>query len=319
MSVLVTGATGFVGCALVERLQHDARSPVRALVRSDVSLLPDGAEAVIVGDLGTCPDLSVAMKGVTHVVHLAARAHVMHESAADPLAAYRQTNVVATMHLARAAQAAGVRRFVFLSSIKAQGESGVFREDDDAEPSDPYGVSKLEAEQGLRVLGANVTPPAMDIVIVRSPLVYGPGVRANFAALLSAVSRGVPLPFSMVRNLRSLVARANLVDLLATVLEHPAAGNETFGVSDGCDLSTPALIRAMARAVGRPPRLFPVPVTFLMAAATLAGKRDVARRLLGSLQVDITKARSVLHWQPPVTVDAALEEMALAWRTRMPS
>lgn len=310
MRVLVTGASGFVGRGLLDRLALDPRWKVRAAVRRAAPGLPAGVEAHVAGDLLGRPDLAAAMQGVTHVVHLAARVHVMRDESADPLADFRAMNVDATVHLARAAALAGVRRFVHLSSIKAQGELGTFREDTPAQPTDPYGMSKLEAEEALRGL----TSGTFQVTIVRAPLVYGPGARANIASLMRTIDRGIPLPFALVRNQRSLVARANLVDLLLTLLEHPAAGNETFGVSDGEDLSMPELIRRLARAVGRPARLLPVPVSLMRASAALVGRRDLARRLLGSLRVDISKARMVLGWSPPVDVDAALREMAMAWR-----
>ncbi len=317
MTVFVTGASGFVGRGLVPRLLAGG-ARVRMAVREPdflrpVEPLPPGAERFVLGDLAALPDLRLAMAGVKAVVHLAARVHLMRDAAADPLAAYRAMNVEATLHLARAAADAGVRRFVFLSSVKALGESGTFREDDLPQSSlrDPYGISKREAEDALRALGRE---RGLEVAIVRSPLVYGPGVGANFAALLRVVERGVPLPFARVRNRRSLVARTNLADLLAVATEHPAAAGETFGVSDGEDLSTPDLIRRLARALGRPARLLPVPVVLLRALATVVGRRDAADRLLGSLTLDITKARTRLGWRPPVSVDEALRETALAWR-----
>jgi nucleoside-diphosphate-sugar epimerase len=311
MRVLVTGATGFVAGGLLARLERDADWEIRAAVRAPRAPLPAGVEEVVVGDLQARADLGPALRGVTHVVHLAARVHVMRDVASDPLTECRAMNVGATMHLARAAAAAGVRRFVFLSSIKAQGERGTYREDTPPHPMDPYGVSKLEAERALRELAAAT---GMEVAIVRSPLVYGPGVGANFAALLRAVDRGLPLPFALVRNQRSLVARGNLADFMAKLLRHGSAANETFGVSDGEDLSMPELIRRIARALDRPARLLPVPVALLRGGATLLGRGDVAQRLLDSLRIDITKARTVLGWRPPLTVDAALRETVVAWR-----
>ena len=243
------------------------------------------------------------MSGVTAVVHLAARVHVMRDTAADPLSEFRRVNVDGTLNLARAAAAAGVKRFVYLSSLKVNGESGTFAADDPPAPQDAYGISKHEAEAGLRMIAAHGT---LEVVIIRPPLVYGPGVRANFAALVRAIARGIPLPLGAVRNLRSLVGIDNLVDFILTCIGHPAATNETFLVSDGEDLSTTDLARRLARAMGRRARLIPVPAAALMLMATAIGRRDVAERLLGSLQVDISKSRRRLAWNPPISVDEGL-------------
>jgi nucleoside-diphosphate-sugar epimerase len=245
--------------------------------------------------------------GVDIVVHLAARVHVMRDSATDPLAEFRRVNVAGTERLALAAATAGVRRFVFLSSVKVNGEKGGYNESDPPAPQDAYGISKHEAELGLRVIAAET---GMEVVIIRPPLVYGPGVKANFHVLLWAVARGVPLPLGAIHNRRSLVALDNLVDIIVTCIDHPAAANQTFLVSDGEDLSTTELIRHLARAMGRPARLIPVPASVLMAGATLLGKREVAARLCGSLQVDITKARELLGWLPPITMDEGLRRAA---------
>jgi nucleoside-diphosphate-sugar epimerase len=205
--------------------------------------------------------------------------------------------------LARQAAAAGVKRFVFLSSVKVNGESGRYTEADPPAPEDAYGISKHEAEAALRAIAQDT---GMDVVIIRPPLVYGPGVRANFLALMRAVSRGIPLPLGAVNNRRSLVALSNLVDFIITCIEHPAAANETFLLSDGEDLSTTDLIRRLAGAMGRPARLLPVPESVLIAGAALLGRRDIAQRLLGTLRVDTSKARQLLGWVPPITVDEGL-------------
>lgn len=253
-------------------------------------------------------DWSTALTGCDVIVHAAARVHVMQERAQDPLAEFRRVNVVGTLNLARQAADAGVRRFVFLSSIKVNGEMTAidrpFTASQPAAPLDPYGVSKAEAEEGLHRLGAET---GMEIVIVRPPLVYGPGVRANFGRLVSAIGRGLPLPLARVdQNRRSLVALDNLVDLILTCTTHPAAANQTFLVSDGEDLSTADLLRRLGVAMGRPARLLPVPLALLRLGATLAGKGDMAQRLLGNLQVDITHTCQTLGWRPPISVDEGL-------------
>jgi nucleoside-diphosphate-sugar epimerase len=302
MRVLVTGATGFVGTALVDRMVREGRCIVRAAVRREASGLPAAVERVI-GDLRPDMEWQSALAGVHAVVHLAARVHVMRDAAPNPLAEFRRVNVAGTLNLARQAAAAGVHRFVCLSSVKVNGECGAYVEADPPAPEDAYAISKHEAELGLRRIAAET---GMKTVIIRAPLVYGAGVRANFQALMRAVHRGIPLPLGAIHNRRSLVALDNLVDFILICIEQPAADNETFLVSDGEDLSTPDLIRRLARAMGRPARLIPVPASVLMGAAALLGKRDVARRLLGSLTVDITKARHRLAWVPPVSVDEGL-------------
>lgn len=302
MRVLVTGATGFVGKALVTRLVGDRRMAVRAAVRRASSEVPAAAERMVAGDLRPDADWFPSLAGVDAVVHLAARVHVMHDEAARPLEAFRYVNVAGTLNLARQAARAGARRFVFLSSVKVHGESGICSETATLAPKDPYGLSKYEAEIGLHQIGLET---GLQIVIVRPPLVYGPGVKANFHALTRAVARGIPLPFGAVRNQRSLVGLDNLVDFIVACIDNPAA-DETFLVSDGEDLSTADLIRRLARAMGRPARLIPVPASLLMFGASLLGQRDVAQRLLGSLQVDISKARRVLGWTPPISVDEGL-------------
>ena len=303
MRVLVTGASGFVGRALVVRLALDPKLCIRAALRRHAGTLPAGVESATVADLDDQTNWRSAVAGADAIVHLAARAHVMRDTASDPLREFRRVNVAGTLALARQAADAGARRFVYVSSVKVNGEQGLYTEADVPVPRDPYGASKLEAEAGLRELAAGT---GLEIVIVRPPLVYGPGVKANFDALIGAIARGIPLPFGAVRNRRSLVALDNLVDFIVMALDHPAAAGETFLVSDGHDLSTPDLIRGLARAMRRPARLIPVPPFLLMAAATVGGRRDFAQRLLGSLQVDISKARRVLGWSPPISVEEGL-------------
>lgn len=302
--ILVTGATGFVGKAAVQRLLADGESRrVAVAVRKGGQPWPERVLPRVTGDLEPATDWSVGLEGVVVVVHCAARVHVMHDTEADPLTAFRVVNVEGTLNLARQAAAAGVKRFVFISSVKVNGESTqpgrAFTESHAPDPQDAYGVSKHEAEQGLRQLAADT---GMEVVIIRPPLVYGPGVKANFAALMRAVQRGWPLPLGAVHNQRSLVALDNLVDFIVTCITHPQAANQTFLVSDGQDQSTTELVRGMAQAAGVPARLLPVPVWALQVGARILGKGDAVQRLCGNLQVDISKARQLLGWVPPVSV-----------------
>jgi nucleoside-diphosphate-sugar epimerase len=264
-----------------------------------------------VPDLSPEADWSGALRGVDTVVHLAARVHVMHDTAADPLSAFRRVNVEGTAALARSAVQAGVRRFIFLSSIKVNGEHTLpgkpFSPTDAPNPRDPYGVSKLEAELELARIAAG---SGMDLVLIRPPLVYGPAVGGNFRSMMQWLSSGIPLPLASIHNKRSLVARDNLVDLLVTCISHPAAANQTFMVADGEDLSTTDLLRRLGRALERPARLIPVPATLLKASAALVGRADIALRLCNWLQVDSSVTRSRLGWKPPLPVDEGLAQAA---------
>ena len=310
MRVLVTGGTGHVGGALLRRLSTETAWQLRAAVRAapaDAAEAVAGCEYVVTGDLAGA-DLTGIAADCQVVVHTAARVHVMGDSGPSALAEYRRVNVDGTLNLAREAARCGVRRFIFISSVKVNGESTApgapFRESDDARPQDPYSVSKWEAELALRDLCSRA---GMEYVIVRPPLVYGPGVRANFLALAMAVKRGVPLPMGAIRNQRSLIATDNLVSFLQRCMDHPAAADETFLVSDGQDLSTAELVRGMAAALDRPARLLPVPCGLLRAAGALTGRQLQIQRLLENLQVDIGKARQQLSWTPPFTVQEGLQ------------
>ncbi len=306
-SVLVSGATGFVGQALVDALRTQQRQVRRALRKTAPGNTTDD---IIVGDIGPDTDWRPALQGIDCVVHLAARTHVLQESAADPLTAYRCINVGGTRQLAQQAAAAGVRRFVFLSSIKVTGESTgehPFTANDAPQPQDAYGITKREAEDVLRQIGADT---GMEIVILRPPLVYGPGVKGNFLRLLRAVARGTPLPLASINNRRSLVYVGNLVDAIITCMDSPAAAGKTFLVSDSEDVSTPALIRRLAAALGMPPRLLPCPPALLHLGAALLGKHAAVMRLTGSLVVDSSALRQELGWQPRYSLDQGLNATA---------
>lgn len=305
--ILVTGATGFVGSSVLLRLAQEG-TPLRAAVRrADAIIIPD-ATKIVVESLAADTNWSAALDGVTEVVHSAARVHIMQDTATDPLEEFRRVNVQGTLNLAKQAAMSGVRRFIFLSSIKVNGEmtdrGHSFKADDVPAPLDAYGISKMEAEQGLRVIERDT---GMEVVIIRPPLIYGRNVRANFAAMMRWLARGIPLPLGAVNNRRSLVALDNVVDLIVTCLHHPAAAGQTFLVSDGKDTSTTELLQHMGKAMGRPARLIPVSPAVLKFFAGMLGKGDVAQRLCGSLQVDIEKTRRLLGWQPPLTLEQGLE------------
>ena len=305
-TILVTGANGFVGQALCAALAA-AGYDVRMAVRAPQPGLPG---AMAAGDIGPATDWRAALDGMGVVVHLAARTHVLRETAADPLAEYRRINVSGTGHLARSAAAQGVRRFVFLSSVKVNGESTTarpFTEDDAPRPEDAYGVSKWEAEQALFRIAAET---GLEVVVLRPPLVYGPGVKGNFLRLMNIVARGVPLPLGAVDNRRSLVYTGNLAGAIIRALDAPQAAGRTYLVSDGEDVSTPDLVRGLAQALGVTARIPAFPLAALDFIAAVAGRRVQLARLAGSLQVDGSRIRRELHWQPRYTLAQGLAETA---------
>jgi len=303
--VLVTGANGFVGRALCEALAASGRRVKRALRIAQ----PGVPDAVAVGDIGADTDWRSALEGVSSVVHLAARTHVLRETAADSLAEYRRVNLDGTRRLAQQAGRAGVRRLVFVSSIKVNGEvtERPFTEDDAPRPEDAYGVSKWEAEQALvRVAGET----GLQVAVLRPPLVYGPEVKGNFLRLMGLVARGTPLPLASITNRRSLIYVGNLVDAVIKAIDVPAAAGRAYLVSDGEDVSTPDLVRAIARSLGVAPRLLPCPPAMLRLGAALTGKRAELARLTGSLQADGSRARRELGWQPRLSLAQGLSATA---------
>ncbi|QEY60438.1 SDR family oxidoreductase [Pseudomonas sp. C27(2019)] len=311
--LLLTGSTGFVGGAIQQRILVDEQYDLTIAVRREVGA-PSTVHAVQVADLTAQTDWTDALQGIDVVIHSAARVHVMNETSADPLAEFRKVNVEGTLALARQAVAAGVKRFVFVSSIKVNGEGTTlgqpYTADAAVNPSDPYGVSKYEAEQALLALAQET---GLEVAIVRPVLVYGPGVKANFRSMMKWVQRGVPLPLGSIHNKRSLVALDNLVDLILTCVEHPGAINQVFLASDGNDLSTTQMLQQLGVALGKPARLLPVPMSWLNLAFSLLGKRDFTQRLCGSLQVDIAKNEQLLGWTPPVSVEEAMGKTAAAY------
>jgi len=311
MKLLVTGASGFVGKALIAELAKHGIE-VRCALRKHC-LLPAGVESIILSSIDKDANWSAALREVNAVVHLAARVHVMNDTAGDPLTEFRKVNVDGTLNLAMQAAQAGVKRFIFISSIKVNGEATQagqpFTADDIANPQDPYAVSKFEAEQGLLKIAQET---GMEVVIIRPPLVYGAGVKANFLSMMRAVKRGLPLPLGAIDNRRSFVYVENLVSLILKCIEHPAAANQVFLAADGEDLSTTGLLLACAKALGVKARLLPVPQKLIELGAALIGKQNVAQRLCGNLQIDISKAHRLLGWQPPFSVADGLKKTAVA-------
>ena len=304
---LVTGANGFIGQSLSLELILQGHL-VRATLRNVISQSNDFSQ-VVVGSIDGETDWSIALRDIDTVIHLAARVHVMKDASIDPLTEFRKVNVEGALNLAKQAAKAGVKRFIFISSIKVNGEhtdlDKPFTEVDLADPQDAYGISKFEAEQGLLLIAQQT---GMEVVIIRPPLIYGPGVKANFKSMLHFVKRGIPLPFGIINNKRSFVYLGNLISLIIRCIDHPEAANQVFLVSDGEDLSTTQLLTGCAKALGVKARLLPVPQKLIEFFANLLGKQDMAQRLCGNLQVDISKARHLLNWTPPVSVADGLIE-----------
>ena len=315
LHILVTGANGFVGRALCEsasKLGHQVKAATRTPYDfgAQIQNVPMASlESLAHTQTSMVDGVFPSLEGVDTVIHLAARVHVMKESVSEVLDAYRVINVAGTLAFAKDCMKVGVRRFIYISSIKVNGESTnlgrSFRADDVPAPQDPYGISKWEAELALKDLVKNST---MELVIIRPPLIYGPGVGANFAAMLKVLSHGIPLPFGAIKNARSLVGVDNLIDLILTCVKHPGAAGQVFLVSDGQDVSTTVLLRKLARCLGVRPLLLPIPKSWLTAIAHCLGKGAIANRLLSSLQVNIAHTCERLGWCPPFTLDQGLEK-----------
>lgn len=315
-TILITGANGFVGKALCDLLAHQSYKVIAAVRKTDDALTK--AKQIAIGEINANTDWTSALSDVDTVIHLAARVHIMNESATETLTPYRTVNVDGTLHLAQAAINAGVKRFIFLSSIKVNGEgtepNRPYTPEDKPAPVDPYGVSKLEAEIALRQLAKDT---GLEVVIIRPPLIYGPGVKANFKSMMSFLNKSIPLPLGAINNKRSLVALDNLIDLISCCINHPAAANETFLVSDGLDISTPELLRSMTKALDKKALLIPIPSSLFQAVAVIIGKKAFAQRLCSSLQVDISKTNKLLNWTPPVKMDVALAKTALFYKNNL--
>ena len=309
-NVLVTGANGFIGKALCRRMLTDGWN-VRGAVRSfgKKTILPQGVDGVAIGNIGADSEWEPVLNGIDAVVHLAARVHVMDEGCTDPNSEYRKINVDGTKHLARIADTKNVRRFVYLSSIKVNGDgrSDPYTTEDPPAPVDPYGISKLEAEMVLREIAEET---GLEVVILRPPLVYGPGVKANFLQLIKLINLGIPLPLARIKNHRSLIFLDNLVDAVLTCILHPKAAGKTFLLSDGKDVSTAELIQKISSLLGRPSRLFSLSPDLLRFFAKVTGRSNAVNRLLDSLTVDSSKICAELNWKPPFSIEEGLMETA---------
>jgi len=321
MKILVTGANGFIGQRLCETLLkagYFVRGAIRHLPSGVHSLKSsNNADFVFIDDISQETNWSMALKGIDCIIHLAARVHIMKETSGDTFTVFRKVNAEGTSLLARMAADAGVKRFIFLSTVKVNGEGTEkhqFTERDTPNPHDDYSTSKWEAEQALHNISDSV---GLEVVILRPPLVYGPGVKANFLRLLDMVNKNTPLPLSLVNNKRSMIYIGNLVDAIVRCIEHPVIANQTFLVNDGQDVSTPELIRMIARAMGKKARLFPCPVSLLKMIGKVAGKSAEIERLVNSLQIDSTKIRRTLNWIPPFTVEEGILETVKGYKSRV--
>ena len=313
MDILITG-TGFLGEFLTNKICSTGGHQVVTLSRKYNPSIKESASQKIIEDISNLEDAAEILGNIDVVIHTMARVHIMQNNDSDPLVEFRRVNVDGTLDLARRAASKKVRRFIFISSLKVSGESTnekPFTEQDKALPEDPYGVSKMEAENGLRAIAEET---GMEVVIIRPPLIYGPGVKANFLKLIELAARPMPLPFGAVNNKRSMIYVGNLVDFIIKCIDHPRASNQTFLISDGDDLSLSSLLKLIRNAFGKGPRLISVPIFLFRFAGILSGKRDIINRLVGNLHVDSTKAREMLDWTPPFTVTEGINETIGAYK-----
>ena len=311
-NLLITGANGFIGRALISKLALQTNHFIRASIRKKIIQFPSQIEVVENMDASGNTNWADVLKDIDIVVHLFARVHVMDDKVADPLLEFRNINVHATIALAKKAAKLGIKRFVFLSSVKVNGESTFhkpFSEFDLPHPQDAYATSKWEAEEALRKISKDT---GMEVVIIRSPLVYGPNVKANFLKMMQYIKRGIPLPLGAIQNKRSLIGIDNLIDFILTTISHPKAANQTFLISDDEDISTTDLLRRVAKHIGKPARLIPLDPKILSFIFNILGCQDFGNRLLGSLEVDITKAKKLLAWSPPKTLDEGLRATVIS-------
>ena len=302
MSLLVTGATGFVGGQFLQQLANESAFQLRAAVRNKAENLAVGVPVFRVGDIDADTDWHEALNDCKTVIHTAARAHIMNDSAQDPLVEFRRVNVEGTLNLAQQAIDAGVKRFIFISSIKVNGEgeaNRVYRFDDQAAPEDDYGLSKWEAEQGLKAL---CSESSMELVVIRPPLIYGPGVKGNLELLGKAIDKGLPLPLGSIKNQRDMLSLSNLIDLIKTCIEHPAAAGQVFLCCDNEPVSTPQLITLIANGRGKCARLWPVPVFVLSMLACAVGRQAMLKRLSSDFRIDMEHTMNTLDWTPPFSV-----------------
>lgn len=314
LNILITGATGFIGHALLHQLAEQSNDSIIALARRPIESAPLNSKIIISDNFSVAQEDSSFLNNTDVVIHCGARAHQMNDDPDTCLEEYRRVNVVETLKLARQAAAANVRRFIYISSIKVNGETteggSVFTAEDTPEPVDPYGVSKMEAELELQRFAVLTK---MELVIIRPVLVYGPGVKANFLTLLKLINKRVPLPFARVKNKRSFVYINNLVEFIRLCMVHPAAAGNIFLISDGEDLSTPCLVSKISLAFGRNAISIPVPVSFMNFFAAIVGKSSLTNRIFLSLQVDVRKNSMLLGWKAPYSVDQGIADTVKAF------
>jgi nucleoside-diphosphate-sugar epimerase len=315
LNILVTGATGFIGQAVISALIANPNHHLYSLTRSSNSSLPASVKRIEITNLDGETDYRDQLNDIDVIIHLAAHVHKLNDTSSTTFDQYHTVNTAGTLNLATQAAAAGVSRFIFLSTIKVNGEltqpGHPFTADDQPNPSGHYAVSKFDAEQGLKALSATTS---MSHVIIRPPLVYGPGVKANFQKMIRVISKGIPLPFAAINNRRSIVSLENLTNLILRCIDHPQAANQTFLVSDDKDISTSELLRLIAKSLGKPCRLFVLPNILLNLLAALFGKQEMARRLMCNLQVDITKTKSLLEWRAVGTLQDSIQATVMSYK-----